>query len=155
MSPQGLRLHNTKLGCSTIRKSPFRRGPALSHRTTRPPLPPWRPLSWRRPTFLCGVAHNDLASSLAGLLHRQCGAQPLLVLAETLAFPEAVLLHDFMCYRATGRKEKTRISWTESPAIAQTDFISQPSPPKKRKVYIPHGFDVATCNYRQAIQWKL
>lgn len=57
-------------------------------------------------TFLGGVAHDDLASPLAGLLHRQRRAQPLLVLPEALAFPEAVLLHDFMCYGATARTER-------------------------------------------------
>lgn len=115
-SPQGLHLHDTEMEHITIRKSPFQRGqgPVRSRRTTSPPRPPQRPRSWRTPTFLCGVTHNDLASSLACLLHGQCCAQPLLVLAKTLAFPEAILLHDFMCYCAPGRKEKRMISWTQS-----------------------------------------
>ena len=69
-------------------------------------LTPRDPLKGR-PTFLSGIAHDDLASPLAGLLHWQRCAQALLVLPKTLAFPEAVLLHDFMCYCATvGRKKR-------------------------------------------------
>lgn len=88
-----------------------------------PLLPPWKVRLWRRPTFLCGIAHNDLASSLACLLHGQCCAQPLLVLPQTLAFPEAVLLHDFMCYCATGKKEKRRSSWTWSPQLQHKPIL--------------------------------
>lgn len=37
-----------------------------------------------------GIAHDDLAAlPLAGLLHRQRCTQTLLMLPETLAFPEA------------------------------------------------------------------
>ena len=60
---------------------------------------------WRR--------HDDLAAPLAGLLHRQRCAQALLTLPETLAVPEAVLLHDFMCYRAphVGEEGAARAGW--------------------------------------------
>ena len=77
-----------------------------------PPTPPGA-LPEGRPTFLGGIAHDDLAAPLAGLLHRQRCTQTLLMLPETLAFPEAVLLHDFMCYRAphVGEEGVARAGW--------------------------------------------
>lgn len=74
------------------------------------------------PTFLGGVAHDDLAAPLAGLLHRQRCAQALLMLPETLAFPEAVLLHDFMCYRAPARRKRRKVPALGSSATAQIRF---------------------------------
>lgn len=50
-------------------------------------------------TFFCCVAYDDLSPSFAGLLHRQCRAEPLLMLPQALAFFEAVLLHYFVGHR--------------------------------------------------------
>lgn len=52
-------------------------------------------------TFLCSVAYDDLPASFAGLLHRECCAEALLVLPQTLAFFETVLLHDLVGHCTT------------------------------------------------------
>lgn len=95
--------HNTELECIIIRNSLI-----LFKKASPLPLECISHGFWGRPTFLCDFAHNDLASSLACLLHRQRRAQPLFMLTKTLAFPKAILLHDFMCYSATGKKKKGR-----------------------------------------------
>lgn len=62
-------------------------------------------------TFLCSIADDDLSASFAGLLHRECRAQALLVLSEALAFFEAVLLHDLVghCTSAQTQNIQTTI----------------------------------------------
>lgn len=47
-------------------------------------------------TFLYQVSNDDLATSLAGLLHREGGAEALLMLAQALTLTEAIFLHDLM-----------------------------------------------------------
>lgn len=59
-----------------------------------------------RLALLCCITHNDLATTLAGLLHRQCSTQPLLVFPQSLTFPEAILLHDLMSHGPTAREGK-------------------------------------------------
>ena len=44
------------------------------------------------------------------------------MLPETLAFPEAILLHDFMCYRAPARRKRRKVPALESSATAQIGF---------------------------------
>ena len=117
-----------------------------------PPTPPGALLEGG-PTFLGGITHDDLAAPLAGLLHRQRCAQALLMLPETLAFPEAVLLHDFMCYRAPARRKRRKVPALGSSATAQIRFHITISFWEER-MQIPQG-----CWWCQistnGLRWKL
>lgn len=61
-----------------------------------------------RLTFFRSVTDDDLSASFAGLLHRQGGAQALLVLPQALAFLEAILLHDLVGHRASEEAKQGR-----------------------------------------------
>lgn len=67
-------------------------------------------------TFLRSVAYDDLSASFAGLLHRERCAEALLVLSQTLAFFETVLLHDLVGHRTSawgaGGKKRARNWYT-------------------------------------------
>lgn len=81
-------------------------------------------------TLLSGVSYDDLATPLAGLLYRQGRAETLLVFAQALTLPEAILLHDLMGHGPSGetgtQHQTTPLDRTLSCCTIQVDAIRGP-----------------------------
>lgn len=87
----------------------------------------WKTGSAAPLTFFRSVADDDLSASLAGLLHRQGGAQALLVLPQALAFSKAILLHDLVGHCASEEEKQEEEMFLHNfllqTSISNTDIL--------------------------------